>query len=99
MSKINFVCPTCEGETLEEVSFSVTQSATITAITDNGYLDYGEISYDGGELNHFECLNCGFIVTDEHRIPITDGKLLIKWLRENQEKPVDAIGEASEQGD
>jgi len=30
-----------------------------------GIVDYGAVSYDGGNLDRYQCLNCGFVLENE----------------------------------
>lgn len=59
---INWECPHCNSNRLEEVLVNVVQSSEITDISSEGYLDYGNFSTEGGELERYQCLDCGFIV-------------------------------------
>jgi len=83
MSKLKFKCPKCNGNRLEEVCTQVVQSSEITDIdAENELLDYGGTSYDGGELSHYQCLECSYVLIDED-VAVETVEDLIAWLKEN----------------
>ena len=80
--KIKFRCSdeTCGGEVLEEVMVNVTQSANLNEITDDGDIEYGDTSADGGVVDRYQCTRCG------KKVPLGDDPQpddLFAWLRDN----------------
>jgi len=64
---MKFVCPECKSGTLEEVMTGVTLSTVIKKVgTGDGFVDFEydseRFSIDGGEVDRYKCLNCGFVV-------------------------------------
>jgi DNA-directed RNA polymerase subunit RPC12/RpoP len=63
MNKINFKCPTCGGARIEEVLEGVVKFSEITgvAIDADGdlALEYGNTNDEGGELDRYQCVDCG----------------------------------------
>ena len=81
---LKFKCPKCSHTVLEEVLTDVVQSSTCDCITEEGIVDYGLVSYDGGNLDRYQCLNCGFVLkNEEFKWPVSDDEELAKWLKEN----------------
>ncbi len=66
---MNFTCKKCESKEVEEVVLGVVQYTNIRGITEDGHLDYGETSYEGGGEDgdtRYQCKECGETITDEH---------------------------------
>lgn len=66
---MNFICKKCGSKELEEIVMGVVQSTEIRGITNDGHLDYGEVSYDGGGEDgdtRYQCKDCGLTITDPH---------------------------------
>lgn len=92
--KVKFECPKCECDVLEEVMRNVTQSSTITDAED-GILDYGNISTDGGEVDRYQCVHCGHVIHGCEDKTLTlaqmqsvggvidDPDELVSWLKEH----------------
>lgn len=86
MKTLQFKCPQCGKIVLEEVMVEVTQSSSISAIEDdNGvvFLDYGNSSTDGGEVERYQCMDCSYILVDEEGNNINDPDALAEWLKTN----------------
>lgn len=82
-----FKCPKCGKNVLEEVMTNVTQSSSITTLIDekgNLYLDYDAVSNDGGEIDRYQCADCGYVLTDKYGNTVKDTDSLMKWLKEHQ---------------
>ena len=80
---LKFKCPECSDTRLQEICSGVVQSATCDFITDTGIIDYGETSYDGGELSHYQCLKCGYVIRDGNDCNIDSEEELVAWLKEH----------------
>ncbi len=77
-----FFCPRCSGDcSIEEVLVDVVMASVITSI-ERDCADYGDYSTDGGVIDHFQCLNCGFTILDEEGRVISDYELLYDYLEE-----------------
>lgn len=84
--EIKFKCPKCGCEHLEEVLSNVTQYSIIDVIDDDGAIDYRDkgMSYDGGEVNRYQCNECGFTVgEDETNGEVNTPEELVKWIKEH----------------
>lgn len=83
--KIKFRCDVCEHDIIEEVLSDVTQYSKISDIEqfDNFpykttvALDYGESNVEGGDLSHYQCQECGFL------IKATSPEELFEFLEKN----------------
>lgn len=84
---ITFVC-TCGSKKVEEIVFGVVQSSEIE-ITDDGYLEYGEVSYDGGGEDgdtRYQCKECGHVISDKHGRPIRLDGIAVFLTKEKGDK-------------
>jgi predicted RNA-binding Zn-ribbon protein involved in translation (DUF1610 family) len=61
---VKFKCPDCGGHRIEEIMSDVTVASEITCIPEGGDLDYGEQTSDGGVVERYQCMHCGFVVPD-----------------------------------
>jgi predicted RNA-binding Zn-ribbon protein involved in translation (DUF1610 family) len=62
-----FTCPECGKHRLEEVMTEVVQSSvidTIEVVGDEVACEYGLCSYEGGEVSHYQCVDCGHVVAE-----------------------------------
>ncbi len=87
--KIKFTCPKCrpaapDGGRIEEVMTNVTVSAVLNEVHEDGDAEYGEQSNEGGEVDRFQCMNCGWIIRRFDNEPITEYGELFDWLRKNE---------------
>lgn len=60
-----FTCPSCGSHRLEEVLTDVVESSEVTDLAgdqDDIYLEYGNTSTDGGQVDRYQCLDCGHVV-------------------------------------
>jgi DNA-directed RNA polymerase subunit RPC12/RpoP len=80
---LKFKCPECEHTVLEEVMYDVVQSSTCDSITEEGLVYYGCVSYDCGEVNHYQCQRCDFILRDDSDTDnINCEEELAEWLKQ-----------------
>lgn len=86
MKTLKFKCPQCGKIVLEEVMVEVTQSSSIGIIEEEDgiiALDYDNVSCDGGEIDRYQCMDCGYILVDEEGNNINDPDALAEWLKTN----------------
>ena len=81
MKKIQFQCPKCSSNRLEEVMIGVVQYSEVTAVDKEGNVDYGKHNCDGGEAVTFQCLECGEQLVNEDGAGVSDGEMLVEWLK------------------
>ena len=91
MSKVlKFKCPECGEKVLEEVMINVIQSTSIKTMeeTENGdcCIDYGFASYDEGEVDNYQCRECGYVLKTECGNAVDSERLLVEWLKANCSK-------------
>jgi DNA-directed RNA polymerase subunit RPC12/RpoP len=82
---MQFTCPDCHSHILEEISTNVTVASQIINISED-CLDYGEQTNEDGELERYQCANCGYI------LPVFTHQELIEWIK-NNEVPIVPIGD------
>ena len=80
MKATKFKCPKCGCRRLEEVMVNVTQSTAVEGVDEDGLLVYGNGSTEGGEIDRFQCLECGDVIKNEHGDTITSMEALAEWL-------------------
>ncbi|KKL07330.1 hypothetical protein LCGC14_2587110 [marine sediment metagenome] len=86
MSIVNFTCPECKNNEIEEILINVTQTSVINTIDECGDIKYGNILNEDGEINRFQCVACGYILIDENECQITCQIELAEYLKRINEK-------------
>ena len=76
---LKFVCPECDGHTLEccQEGYHVSR---VTCIDKDGDHDYGDLS-SHGSVTRWQCEGCGYIL--EFSGDITDNVEVAQWILEN----------------
>ena len=87
MKILSFVCTECGHNRLEEVlKVLATKTSPITRISTDGEIEYNqdEVSYDesGGDVECYQCAECGNEIIDDTGEAITDNNALAAWLLE-----------------
>jgi len=87
MKGLVFTCPECGNHELGSVE-QVIMTYPILIIPKNGDLDYGYDNPDAGdgEVLAYQCINCGYELTDNKGNTITDCVDVPKWIKKNQSK-------------
>ena len=81
METLKFKCSNCVGKVLEEVMVDVVMSSVIKKICKEGDLEYdSNIETHDGEVDRYQCENCGKVITDEAGNIITNTYELIEWI-------------------
>ena len=78
---LQFTCPSCDSHRLECVEDGPYASEVVN-IQKDGDFDYGEINASG-DVDRFQCLNCGFILSDVADEPINDNEEIAEWCKKN----------------
>ena len=90
-----FVCPVCQHDIVEEIIYNVTQASCLTDIHmilnyDNTRMlaeaEYNQYKTDGGDMDRYQCHNCGWTIKSEDGIPIDNLEDLFEWLKQHKEK-------------
>ncbi len=71
---VQFTCEKCGEHKLEEVMTDVVVTSNINSIGESGNIDYGEQCNEDGEVECYQCSNCG------HRLPYADPEELYNYL-------------------
>jgi predicted RNA-binding Zn-ribbon protein involved in translation (DUF1610 family) len=82
-----FTCPECNGHELGSVE-QVIVTYPISHIPANGDLDYDyDHKEDGdGEVLAYQCMNCGYELTDKKGNTITDCVNVPRWIKKNHKR-------------
>lgn len=82
---IKFICPDCGGNRLE-CCLDGPHAAEITAIDEEGDLDYGDYE-SSADVGRFQCLTCGFVLEAKEEgfaeYTITEHEEVVKWCLDN----------------
>ena len=62
---LQFTCPLCGNHVLEEVMTGVTVTSKVNAITDGGECVYRTQANEGGEIERYQCSDCGKVLHDD----------------------------------
>jgi len=80
---MKFVCPKCNGTKLEEVMKYVTVSSKINDVGEGGDINYGEQSNEDGEVDFYQCLDCGEELVWDDGTTVESNEELYDWLKEH----------------
>ena len=83
VKRLKFKCPKCSSNRLEEVMGNCTVSSAIKEICSDGDIEYGDQSTEYGEVDRYQCLECGFVLKDENGNKIDGVEKLVEWLNNN----------------
>lgn len=80
---LKFVCPECQDiHQLEQIGTVDTEITDILHIRRDGELVYGNVRTEGQNgIEEFRCAGCGWVITDEDGVNITEDEELAKWLK------------------
>ena len=82
MSKVlKFTCPKCKSNRLECCEDGP-YSSEILCIDEDGDFEYGKIDASGSVVR-YQCLKCGYILSDSFGYDITDNEEVVEWIKEN----------------
>lgn len=65
-----FICPKCKSKSIEVV-MNGHHSAIVKEIASDGYMDTTEYESEG-DIDRFQCENCGYVIKDDDGEIITD---------------------------
>jgi len=82
---LKFKCPKCGHTELEEVMTDCILTSVIGVIDGEGAVDYDDkrITTTDGEVHHYQCVACGFILSDNNDVDVNNNEELAEWLKEN----------------
>ena len=82
MARPDFTCPSCGHKVVEEVMQNVIVSSEVIDIHEGDgeeILDYGEQRNDDGDVVCYQCISCGYLISE-------GSNSLAKALKELKEK-------------
>jgi len=88
-SGLKFTCPDCGCNRLECCEEGY-YSSEVLDIDEEGIFDYGNIDASG-DVDRFQCLECGYVLKDCADEPITDDEDVAYWVKKNCEQPSEYI--------
>lgn len=80
-------CPQCGSKALEEVLVHVTQTTAFEQVICEGGITepvYQNSSTEGGEVDRYQCLLCGFVLKDDQGRTINNTEGLRQWLEKHR---------------
>jgi len=80
---LKFKCPSCKKEDLEVVETDVVMTSLIVEIDEESCFEYDLIDTGGGNVERFQCLECGYILKDENEQVVTTEEDVVEWLKKN----------------
>ena len=80
---LKFKCPSCKKEDLEIIETDVIMTSLIVEIDEGNCFEYDLIDTGGGNVDRFQCSECGFVLKDENEKVITNEEDVVEWLRKN----------------
>lgn len=88
--KLEFACPKCGGNRIEQVFTDAVAFSDVTLYEDSEDDVYGEITIEGEEFRFFQCAKCGWSIpiTDYGASADTEIDALRRWL---QEQPINML--------
>lgn len=81
MDSLKFTCPDC-GKHRLECCEDGPYSSEVTNIDDKGDFDYGPIDASG-TVDRYQCLECGYILSDKSGSPIDNNEEVVDWIKKN----------------
>jgi len=86
MKKRTFKCPDCGCKDIEEVMVSVVQFTVIDGVewsSDDPIVHYSSDrrNSEGGEVSHYQCFECGYVIIQPGGNIITTPEELFLWIR------------------
>ena len=82
MKELIFVCPECGSNELGSIE-NVLTTYPVFIIKEDGDLDYGPPSTHDSTVIAYECLDCGYQLTKDNGVLITDCLEVPKWVEKN----------------
>lgn len=91
MPKLEFTCPQCKTHGIDEILSCSTVCTWINSIDEDGVVEHGMASNEGGYIVRYQCRNCGHVIVDDTTCgddPL-DEHALVKALKKLGSKTVE----------
>ena len=82
---MKFKCSECGGEKIEEVMIDVNKSTEVLGLEDGAGLIYGSETVEGGDVDRYQCADCGEPVTGKDGRPVYTYSDMVSFLEEGKE--------------
>jgi hypothetical protein len=66
---------------LELIETNAVMTSKVVEIDEEGYFEYHLIDCDGGGVDRYQCLKCGYILKDDSDEAITTEEEVVEWLK------------------
>jgi rubredoxin len=89
MDNYTFKCPACGSETFEEILINVVQATTFNQVCveeDMTEPTYLQSATEGGDLDRYQCQNCGHTLKNPDGRKIDNAHDLRAWMEANGRK-------------
>lgn len=80
---LKFKCPKCKREDLEIIETDVIMTSLIVDIDEENCFMYDLIDSGGGQVDRFQCSECGYVLKDDAEQVITTEEEVVEWVRKN----------------
>ena len=80
---LKFKCPKCSCEELEVVETNAVMTSKVVEIDEEGYFEYHLLDCDGGCIDRYQCLKCGYVLKEESKEAITTELEVVEWVKKN----------------
>lgn len=77
---VKFVCPAC-GDTRIEAVMDGCHTTQVEGMFKSGGVEYGD-THSSGDLDRFQCVECGYAIKDVAGNPIGDDEELVEWCKD-----------------
>lgn len=84
MKDLKFTCPKCSHQELGSVEQAIL-TYPITKISDDGDLnyDYDNPTAGDSQVQAYQCMHCGYELTDQDGNTIDDCLKVVEWIKAN----------------
>jgi predicted RNA-binding Zn-ribbon protein involved in translation (DUF1610 family) len=80
-NNVKFICSSC-GDSRIEAVLDGSHTTKLVTMFKGGGIEYGDTE-SNGDLQRFQCVNCGYAITDGDEEYIIDDDELVKWIEKN----------------
>jgi len=84
MSELLFKCPKCGCETLEEIMVNCVITSDMLEFLNcdaDPTANYGETNIVTGDVDRYQCSECGYVITDYNGENVVDIHNIVKWIK------------------
>lgn len=79
--RVVFTCPSCGQHRIECVMEGVNTCEVLDTPAD-GNFEYNHVESES-DVIRWQCVNCGYVISDEDGEPLLDNAEIVNWIEEN----------------